>query len=132
MFGKFTGKHPCWSSIQAHLQNSTVSVFQQIFRKNFYRTTANCYFGSKKGRCKCIGHQQFCLSQELLEKRQSSDFFDFCQKFLSGIIFRGLCLKNIFDQEQTTKIQLLLEKEERKFFEETKKCSAKMCTSILK
>ena len=48
---------PCWSPILLKLQNSDISgVFQCIFKKIsehvFYRTTMNCYFGTKKGRCK--------------------------------------------------------------------------------
>ena len=52
----FTGKRPCWSPILVKLQNCITGVFQWIFRKIsellFYRTTANCYFGTKRGRCK--------------------------------------------------------------------------------
>ena len=50
-----------------------------------------------------IGHQLFCLSQELLQKRPKFRFFNFYYKFLLGIIFRGLCLKNAFDQKKSNK-----------------------------
>ena len=73
-----------------------------------------------------IGHQLFCLSQELLQKRPKFRFLNFCYKFLLGIIFGGLCLKNAFDLEKATKIYLLSEKKENNFFGETKRCSAKM------
>ena len=47
---------PCWSPILLKLQNSIVAVFQCVLRKIseqvFYRTTMNCYFGTKKERCK--------------------------------------------------------------------------------
>ena len=51
-----------------------------------------------------IGHQLFCLSQELLQKRPKLRFFNFCNRLLLGIIFGGLCLKNAFDLEKVTKI----------------------------
>ena len=51
-----------------------------------------------------IGHQLFCLSQELLQKIPKFRFLNFCYKILLGIIFGGLCLKNAFDQEKATKI----------------------------
>ena len=46
----------CWSPILPKLQNAIAGIFQCIFKKIsehvFYRTTMNCYFGTKKGRCK--------------------------------------------------------------------------------
>ena len=53
-----------------------------------------------------IGHQLFCLSQELLQKRPKFRFCNFCYnyKFLVDIIFGGLCLKNAFDLKKVTKI----------------------------
>ena len=47
---------PCWIPILLKLQNSTAGVFQwdlkKILEHLFYRTTANCYLGTKKGRWK--------------------------------------------------------------------------------
>ena len=40
-----------------------------------------------------IGHQLFCLSQELLQKRPKFKFLNFCYKFLLGIIFREVMFK---------------------------------------
>ena len=74
------------------------------------------------------GHQLSCLSQELFQKRPKFRFLNFCCKFLLGIIFGGLGLKNAFDQEKAKKKKkFLLEKKERKlFYGETKRCSKKM------
>ena len=55
-----------------------------------------------------IGHQLFCLNQELLQKRPKFKFFNFCYKFLLGILFG-----------------------EVNFFGETKRCSAKMLVCIV-
>ena len=49
------------------------------------------------------GHQLSCLSQELFQKRPKFRFLNFCCKFLLGIIFGGLGLKNAFDQEKEKK-----------------------------
>ena len=47
---------PCWSPILVKLKNSFAGVFLWIFMKIsehvLYRTTANCYLRTKKGRCK--------------------------------------------------------------------------------
>ena len=98
------------------LQNSMADIFQFIFKKIsehvFYRTTVNCYFGTKGVN---IAHQLFCLSHELLQIRPKLKCSKFFYKFLLGIIFGGLCLKNAFDQEKVTQI-----------WGETKRCSAKM------
>ena len=51
-----------------------------------------------------IGHQLFCLSKELLQKSPKLRFFNFCYKFLLGIIFGCLSLKEPFDHEKATKI----------------------------
>ena len=79
VFQKFTGKRPPWRPILLKLQTQITGVFQCISRKIseifFYRTTANCYFTSElKKEGVNIGHQLSCQSQELLQKRQSSDF----------------------------------------------------------
>ena len=97
-------------------QNSMADIFQCIFEKIsehvFCRTTVNCYFGTKGVN---IAHQLFCLSHELLQIRPKLKCSKFFYKFLLGIIFGGLCLKNAFDQEKVTQI-----------WGETKRCSAKM------
>ena len=55
-FPKFTGKRLCWSSVLVKLQNCIAGGFQWIFRQIsellFYKTTTNCYFETKKRRCK--------------------------------------------------------------------------------
>ena len=50
-----------------------------------------------------IGHQ-FCLSQELLQKRPKFKFFNFCYTFLLDIIFGELCSKAAFNIEKARKI----------------------------
>ena len=120
----------CWSPIFLKFQNSIAGVFQCIFKKIsehvFYGTTMNWFFGTKKGRCKYWSSIVLFESGIISEKFR---FLNFCCKFLLGIIFGGLGLKNAFDQEKAKKKKkkFLLEKKERKlFYGETKRCSKKM------
>ena len=115
---------PCWSPILLKFQNSIAGIFQCIFNKIsghvFYRKQWTGTLEIKKEDVN-IGHQLFCLSQELLQKRPKFRFFNFCYKFPLGIIFGGYHffkhnLKNIFDQEKATKIQFLSEKKENNLF----------------
>ena len=72
---------PYWSPILLKLQNSTVGVFQWVFKKIlehlFYRTTVKCYLGTKKGRWKYWSSTALFESRiaEKFQKKQSSDFF---------------------------------------------------------
>ena len=108
---------PCWSPILPKFQNSIAGVFQCIFKKIsehvIYRTTINCYFATKKVRFK------YCSSIVLFESEitsdQSSDFLLFV-KFLLGIIFVGLCLKNAFDQESNENIAFVRKERKEIFF----------------
>ena len=87
---------------------------QEKFRTPVLKNNSELLLRNQKGRQKYWS--SFVMFQlritETFQKNQSSDFFHFCQKFLLGFTFRVLCLKNIFDQEKATKIQLLLEKKE--------------------
>ena len=113
IFQKFIGKLPCWSLILVKLQNCISDVFQRIFRKIsellFYRTTANCYFRTKKGRCKywspIVRVRNFFRKgkvQIFLERKKGVTFaFKFLLEVSFCINFGDLCLKNTFDQEKT-------------------------------
>ena len=94
----------CWSPIFLKFQNSIAGVFQCIFKKIsehvFYGTTMNWFFGTKKGRCKYWSSIVLFESGIISEKFR---FLNFCCKFLLGIIFGGLGLKNAFDQEKAKK-----------------------------
>ena len=65
-----------------------------------------------------IGHQFFCLSQELLQKIPKFRFFNFCFKFLLGIIFGP--------RKINKNIAFVGKERKETFLGETKGCSAKM------
>ena len=110
----------CWSPILLKLQNSIVVVFRCIFNKIsehvFYRTTINWYFGTKKG--VNIGHQLFCLGQELLQKRPKFRFFSFCYKFQLGITFGGVAFKEcLWPRKNNTNLAFVERERKYSFFE---------------
>ena len=77
----------CWSPIFLKFQNSIAGVFQCIFKKIsehvFYRTTMNCFFGTKKGRCKYWSSIVLFESGIISEKTKVQIF-----KFLLQVSFR--------------------------------------------
>ena len=116
---------PCWSPILLKLQNSDISgVFQCIFKKIsehvFYRTTMNCYFGTKKGRCK------YCSSIVLFESGITSEktkvqIFKFLSQVSLKYHFSGAIFKECLWPRKSKKDIAFVGKE-RKFFLEKPRC----------
>ena len=63
----------------------------------------NYYFGTKKGRCKYWS--SFVLFESgITSEKTKVQIFCFLLQVSFRHLFRGLCLKNAFDQEKSTKI----------------------------
>ena len=118
---------PCWSPILLKLQNSIAGVFLCIFKKIlehvFYRTTMNCYFGTKKGRCKYWSIALF-ESGITSEKTKVQIFWFLLQ--ISFYHFRGAMFNERLWPRKSNKNIVLVGKEKKFFFGETKRCSAKI------
>ena len=110
---------PCWSPILLKLQNSIAGVFLCIFKKIsehvFYRTTMNCYFGTKKGRCK------YCSSIVLFETGITSEktkvqIFWFLLQISFRYHFRGAMFKERLWPRKSNKNIAFVGKERKEFF----------------
>ena len=85
----------CWSPILLKLQNSIAGVFQCIFKKIskhvFFRTTINCYFGTKKVRFKYWSSIVLFESGITSEKSKVQIFYFLLSSFqvsFSGVMFK--------------------------------------------
>ena len=122
---------PCWSPILLKLQNFIEGVFQCIFKKIsehvFYRTTMNCFFGTKKGRCK-YWSSIVLFEPGIISEKTKVQIFKFLLQVSFRYHFRGVRFKERFwPRKSKKKKKFLLEKKERKlFYGETKRCSKKM------
>ena len=63
-----------------------------------------------------IGHQLFCLSQELLQKRPKFRFFNFCLKVSVRYHFWGVMFKERLWPRKSNKNITFVEKERKYFF----------------
>ena len=98
---------PCWSPILLKLQNSIAGVSQCIFKKIlehvFYITTMNCYFGTKKKRCKYWSSIVFFWVKNYFRKDQNSYFLNFLLQVSFRYHFQGVMFKERFWPRKSNK-----------------------------
>ena len=104
----------CWNHFLLKLQNSIAGVYQCTLKKLsehvFYEAIINCYFGTKKGRCK------YWSSIVLFESeiKQSSYFLIFVTSFCS-VSFLGGYFKECLWPRKSNK-NIAFAGKERNFF----------------